>query len=125
MNDEFSLVLLYILVGIFCGSLTGFVGGGAGIVIIPILAHLFGFAQHQAQGTALAAFVLPVTISGAFLYWRGGNVNLTASLWIAAGLFLGNFLGAHFALKIPSETLAKLFGVMLLIIALKMIFFTK
>lgn len=120
-----STVALYILLGIFCGSLTGFVGGGAGIVIIPLLVFLFGFTQHQAQGTALAAFVLPITISGAFLYWKGGNVNLAAALWIAAGLFLGNFLGAYFALKIPSETLAKLFGVILLIVALKMIFFTK
>lgn len=120
-----SNALLFILVGILCGSLTGFVGGGAGIVIIPLLVFLFGFTQHQAQGTALAAFVLPVTISGALLYWKGGNVNIAAALWIAAGLFFGNLLGAHFALKIPSDTLAKLFGVMLLVIALKMIFFTK
>lgn len=120
-----SDTLLFILVGIICGSLTGFIGGGAGIVIIPLLVFLFGFTQHSAQGTALAAFIFPVTVSGAFLYWKGGNVNIMAAVWIAAGLSLGNLLGAYFALKVPSETLAKLFGVMLLIIALKMIFFTK
>lgn len=121
MSDIFLLVLL----GIICGSLTGFIGGGAGIMIIPLLIFFFGFTQHQAQGTALAAFVLPITISGAFLYWKGGNINLGTAAWLAAGLFVGNFLGAHFALKIPSETLTKLFGVMLFLIALKMVFFTK
>lgn len=129
MNDILAngilLGVLYILVGIVCGSLTGFVGGGAGIVIIPLLVFLFGFTQHSAQGTALAAFIFPVTVAGAFLYWKGGNVNIMAALWIAAGLFVGNWIGAHFALKVPSDTLAKFFGIMLLAIAFKMIFFTK
>lgn len=120
-----SDVALYVVLGIFCGSLTGFVGGGAGIMIIPLLVFLFGFTQHQAQGTALAAFVLPITLSGAFLYWKQGFVNLPAAAWIAAGLCAGNLLGAHFALKIPNEMLAKIFGVMLFAIAVKMIFFTK
>ncbi|MDO8600278.1 MAG: sulfite exporter TauE/SafE family protein [bacterium] len=114
--------LLYILLGVFCGSLTGFIGGGAGILIIPLLVFFFGFTQHQAQGTALAAFVLPVTLSGAILYWKNGNANLAIAVWIAAGLCIGNFLGAHFALKFSSEALTKLFGVVLLFIALKMIF---
>lgn len=120
-----SDVALYILLGIFCGSLTGFVGGGAGIIIIPLLVFLFGFTQHQAQGTALAAFVLPITLSGAFLYWKQGFVNLPAAVWIAAGLCAGNLLGAYFALKIPGETLARIFGALLFLVALKMIFFTK
>lgn len=120
-----SNILIYIFLGVLCGSLTGFVGGGAGIVIIPLLVFFFGFTQHQAQGTALAAFVLPITFLGALLYWKQGHVNLAIAVWIAAGLCIGNFLGAHFALKVSSEALSKIFGIVLLLVAIKMIFFTK
>jgi uncharacterized protein len=112
----------YVLLGILCGSLTGFIGGGAGVIIIPLLVFFSGFTQHQAQGTALAAFVLPITLSGAFLYWKNGNVNLTVAALIAAGLCVGNFIGAYFALKISGEILTKIFGIVLLALAVKMIF---
>lgn len=122
---DFHLFSYYIFVGIFCGSLTGFIGGGAGIMIIPLLVFFFGFAQYQAQGTALAAFVLPVTTLGAFVYWRQGHVDFAPAAWIALGLCAGNLFCAYFALKISSETLAKFFGAILPVVALKMIFSTK
>lgn len=117
-----SDISFFVLLGIMCGSLTGFIGGGAGIMIIPLLVFFFGFTQHQAQGTALAAFVLPITFFGALMYWKHGNVHLATAVWIAAGLCIGNVLGAYWALKVSSEVLAKIFGIVLLFIALKMIF---
>ncbi len=113
------------MVGIAVGSCAGLVGGGAGLLIVPALVFLFGFTQHQAQGTALAAFLPPVTFLAVLPYYYRGDVNTKVALLLIPGLLLGGFFGAKLATGLSGLILQRIFGCILLLTALKMIFFTK
>jgi uncharacterized membrane protein YfcA len=114
-------IILYILLGLFAGGLSGFIGIGGGVIIIPALIYLFGLSQHEAQGTTLALMVPPIGLLAALKYYQHGYVNLQIALFICVGFFLGAFFGAEIATHLSGNILKKLFGVFLLAVALKMI----
>jgi uncharacterized membrane protein YfcA len=114
--------ILYVLLGIAAGVFGGLVGIGGGIVVVPALVFLFGMSQHQAQGTTLATLVPPVGLLAAWAYYRNGYVNLQAAGLIAAGFIIGSLLGARLAVTIPSFTLEKIFGAVMVLIGLRMLF---
>lgn len=115
-------VLLYLLLGLIAGILSGVVGIGGGTIIIPALVFLFGFTQHKAQGTTLALMVPPIGMLAAWTYYKQGFVDLRAALFIVLGFFVGGLLGARVAVGIPDAVLRKVFGVYLLIVAAQMFF---
>ena len=117
--------ILLILAGLVAGSLSGLVGVGGGVILVPILVMLFGFSQKVAQGTTLAMLILPVGLLAAIAYYRAGYVNTKAVLWLAAGFAVGSFIFSHLAIRLPEHTLSRVFGVVLLAIAVRMIFFVK
>jgi hypothetical protein len=110
-----------ILIGLISGIASGFFGIGGGLVMVPAMVYFFQLTQHQAQGTSLAVLTAPVVILGAIKYYREGNVNLQMAAFIAIGLFAGVYLGATLVHHVPDPTLKKLFGVVLLIVSIKMI----
>lgn len=114
--------LLFVLVGVTAGILSGLLGIGGGIVLVPALVYLFGYSQHLAQGTTLALMVPPIGILAAWTYYRQGNVNLPAAAWMCAGFVVGGLFGARWAGAIPDLILRRLFGVTFLAISLRMIF---
>jgi uncharacterized membrane protein YfcA len=118
-------LLLYILLGLVAGVLSGLIGIGGGVIMVPALIFLFGFSQHQAQGTTLALMVPPIGLLAAWTYWKLGYVDLKVAGLICIGFFLGGYLGAKVATFLPNTVLEKVFGIALLLIALKMIFHTK
>jgi len=120
---DMNSVLLYLLLGLIAGILSGLIGIGGGIIIVPALVFLFGFSQHQAQGTTLALLVPPIGILAAWTYYRQGDVDLKIAAIVALGFFFGGLLGARLATGLSNVVLEKIFGVSLLLIALKMIFF--
>jgi hypothetical protein len=113
---------LYLLLGLIAGTFSGLVGIGGGTIIVPALVFLFGFSQHQAQGTTLALLVPPIGLLAAWTYYREGYVDLGVAALICAGFFLGGLIGAKLAIKVSDVTLERVFGVALLLISLKMIF---
>src|SRR3990167_6575215 len=106
--------ILSILIGIVSGISSGFFGIGGAIILIPALIYVFKFSQHLAQGTALAALLLPVGILAVIKYYKSGNVNIKVALFIALGFIAGGFIGASFAQAIPSPVLKKVFATVLL-----------
>lgn len=116
-------MLLYLILGLVTGVFSGLIGIGGAIIIIPCLVLLFGLSQHTAQGTTLALMVPPIGLLAAWVYYKQGFVDLKIAALICLGFFVGGLLGAKFAMKIPDELLRKIFGVILLIASLKMIFF--
>jgi len=110
--------------GLLAGILSGLIGIGGGVIIVPALVFLFGFSQHLAQGTTLALLVPPIGILGAWAYYRQGYVDLKTAAIICAGFFIGSLLGATLATGLSNVVLEKIFGFALLAIALKMILFT-
>jgi uncharacterized membrane protein YfcA len=115
-------ILLYLLLGLVAGTLSGLIGIGGGVLIVPALIFLFGLSQHQAQGTTLALLVPPIGFLAAWTYYQQGYVDLKIAALICIGFFFGGLLGAKFATKLSDIALERVFGVALLLISLKMIF---
>jgi uncharacterized membrane protein YfcA len=112
----------FIVLGILAGILSGLVGIGGGIIIVPALVILFGFSQHTAQGTTIALMVPPIGILAAWAYYTQGCVDLKAAAIICIGFLFGGYFGAKLALTLPRFYLEKIFGIALLLISLKMLF---
>ena len=115
-------ILFYVLLGVVAGSLSGLIGIGGGVIIVPALVFLFGLSQHQAQGTTLALLVPPVGLLAALTYYRQGFVDVKIAAFVCIGFFLGGWLGAKLAIGLSNVILEKVFGIALLLISLKMIF---
>ncbi len=113
-------VLGLVLVGIVAGIFGGLLGIGGGTIVVPALVYFFGMTQHKAQGTILGAFLLPVAVLGFLKYYRTGNADIRMAAFIAAGIFLGSWVGASLSLSMSEPTLKRVFGVFLLAVALKM-----
>jgi uncharacterized membrane protein YfcA len=116
-------IFLYILLGVVAGIFSGLIGIGGGIIIVPALVLLFGLSQHTAQGTTLALMVPPIGLLAALAYYKQGFVDLKIAAFICVGFFIGGLFGAKFALGIPETILKKIFGIVLLAVSIRMIFF--
>jgi uncharacterized membrane protein YfcA len=115
-------IWIFLLIGLGAGVLSGLFGIGGGVVIVPALIFLARMQPQSATGTSLAALLLPVGALGAYEYYKGGHVNILASVLIALGLFLGAGVGARFSLVLSATTLRKMFAVFLALIAIRMWF---
>ena len=115
-------IFLLVLLGFAAGSLSGLVGIGGGVVIIPALVYFFGFSQLKAQGTTIALMVPPIGILAALVYYKNGFVDLKVAALICAGFVVGGLLGANIVTGLTNELVRNIFGIFLLIISLKMIF---
>ena len=116
------MFLLYVLLGLGAGFLSGLIGIGGGVIIVPALIFGFGFSQHEAQGTTLGLLVPPIGILAAWTYYQQGYMDVKVAAFICLGFFLGGLFGAKLATSLSAVFLEKVFGVALLLIALKMIF---
>jgi uncharacterized membrane protein YfcA len=113
---------LYILLGLTAGVFGGMFGIGGGVILIPAMVYFFGLTQHQAQGTTLAIMVPPIGLLAAWRYYQNGNVKMGMALLICAGFLVGGYLGAGLVQKIPELLMKRMFGGLLMLVALKMIF---
>ena len=121
MKMSVSTLLLLLLIGIVTGIMAGMLGIGGAIIMIPAMVFLLGFSQHMAQGTSLAVMLPPIGIIAAYNYWKAGHVNLTFALILAVAFIIGSFFGSKIALQMPQALLKKIFGVLLLLVAAKML----
>lgn len=115
-------ISILLFIGICAGFLSGMVGIGGGIVIVPMLVYFLGFDQHTAQGTTLFMFLFPIGILGVMNYYNKGNVDMKIAAVICITFILGSYFGSKLALSIDKTSITKVFGVIFLIISLKMIF---
>ncbi len=115
-------LIILIVVGILSGMLAGIFGVGGAIIVIPALVFILGLSQHDAQGTSLAFMLPPVGILATWNYWKAGHVNWKMALILSLTFVLGAYLGSVFSINISDKTLRRLFGALMLVIAIKMIF---
>ncbi len=113
--------LMLITIGVLAGLMSGFVGVGGGILIVPGLVFLLGASQLQAQGTSLAVIMLPVGIFGVINYYKAGHVNVTYAAVIAVAFVIGSYFGSKYALKIPEHKVKFFFALFLLYVGIKML----
>ncbi len=112
-----------VLIGVAAGTLSGLLGVGGATIMIPALVIIFKLTQHMAQGTSIAALLLPVGALALVKYHQAGNVNWKFALIIALGFLVGGLIGGTLAQPLPELWLKKAFGLYLLIIAVQMLFF--
>jgi uncharacterized protein len=122
MKMSISMLLLLLGIGILTGIMAGMLGIGGAIIMIPALVFFMGFSQQTAQGTSLAVMLPPVGILAAFNYYKAGHVNIKFAIILACTFIIGSYFGSRLALNIPQATLKKIFGVLLLLVAAKMLF---
>jgi uncharacterized membrane protein YfcA len=114
--------MVFLLIGLGAGVLSGLFGIGGGVVIIPALIFIARMQPQSATGTSLAALLLPVGALGAWEYYKTGNLNLGAGLLIALGLFVGAGVGARLSLQLSPASMRRAFAVFLALIAVRMWF---
>jgi uncharacterized membrane protein YfcA len=115
-----QIILILLLIGLFAGMLSGMIGVGGGIVIVPALIFFLGFNQHQAQGTSLGLLMLPVGILAVLNYYHKGHIDIGYVGIMAIGFVLGGYLGSKLALNISELVLKRFFAIILFYTAFKM-----
>ena len=118
-------VFLLILVGLAAGVLSGMIGIGGGIIIVPALVYILGFSQKAAQGTSLGLLLLPVGILAVINYYKAGFIDVKVVGIMCVAFVLGGWLGSKFAIAIPQETIKKIFAIVLILVAGKMLLLDK
>ncbi|HJV18408.1 MAG TPA: sulfite exporter TauE/SafE family protein [Sediminibacterium sp.] len=122
---DFTTILLLVVVGLVAGFLSGLIGIGGGVIIVPALVLFLGFTQKEAQGTSLGILLLPVGILAVIQYYRQGYMNVNYVLIVAAAFVLGGFLGSKLALGLSDAKMKKIFAIIMMLIAIKMLFFDR
>jgi uncharacterized membrane protein YfcA len=116
-----TTIITLIITGLMAGMLSGLVGVGGGIVMVPMLVLILGFNQHQAQGTSLTVLVVPVTALAVYNYYKEGYINWKYAAIIALFFLVGSYFGSKLAVNIDQKMLKKIFSIVLIIIAGKML----
>ena len=114
-----TTIIPYVLIGVVTGTLSGLLGIGGAVIIIPALVLIYGFSQHLAQGTSLALLLLPLGILAILPYYQQGYVDFKVAALIAVGFFFGGYVGGRVATSLPGATLRKGFGVLLVVLGLR------
>lgn len=115
-------ILLLMAIGFLAGTISGTLGVGGGILIVPALIFFLGFSQHQAQGTSIAVLLLPIGILAAINYARNGYVNWKYAFILSIVFVLGAYVGSVISINLPAKVLKKVFAVFMMIVAIKMLF---
>ena len=115
-------VILLILIGLFAGAMSGFIGIGGGVVMVPALVYLMGLSQHEAQGTSLILMLPPIGILAVMNYYKAGQLNITYGVIIALAFVIGGYYGSKLSLKLSPAKVKLVFGFLMLYIAGKMIY---
>ncbi|MEI6021411.1 MAG: sulfite exporter TauE/SafE family protein [Bacteroidota bacterium] len=118
---EINTILILLAVGLFAGFLSGLIGIGGGIVIVPVLVYFLSYNQKMAQGTTLFMFILPIGILGVFNYYKQGQVDIKSALIMCATFVVGSYFGSKTALSIDTKLVKQIFGGMILLIGIKML----
>ena len=113
-------VLILLIIGFMGGTISGALGVGGMIIIVPSLVFFMGLTQHQAQGTSLAMMLLPIGILGVMNYYKAGHVRISYALVMMAAFIIGAYLGSKFSIQIPAKNLKQIFGLLLVIVGIKM-----
>ena len=116
------MIFLYILLGLVVGAISGVVGIGGGILIVPALVYLFHMSQHKAQGTSIGALLAPIGALAFWEYYKAGNADLKAALLIALGFLVGGYFGGLWAQHLPEVILRRVFGTLITIIGIRLLF---
>lgn len=119
---EVTTLIILVVIGLVAGALSGFVGIGGGIIIVPALVYVLGLSQFEAQGTSLLLMLPPIGVLAAINYYQAGTVNWRYALVIAIAFIVGGYFGSRISLKLDELLVKLIFGLIMLLVSIKMIF---
>ena len=117
-----TTILILVIIGLMAGVFGGMFGVGGAIIMIPALVYFLGVDQHTAQGTSVAIMLPPIGLFAAYNYYKAGDVNIWYAVIIALAFMVGGYFGSLIALRLPENLMKKIFGILLILVALRMIF---
>ena len=117
------LVLILIILGLAAGILSGLVGLGGGVIVLPVLIYVLGMEQHLAQGTTLAMMLPPIGMLAVWNYYKHGYVDMKVAMLICLGFIIGAFFGSKMAVAMDTKYIKMICGVFFILIGIKMTFF--
>ncbi|MFK8046132.1 MAG: sulfite exporter TauE/SafE family protein [Crocinitomicaceae bacterium] len=115
-------LIILIFIGLFAGVMSGFVGIGGGVIIVPALVYIMGLSQHEAQGTSLLLMLPPIGILAVMNYYKAGQMNISYGVIIAIAFVIGGFFGSKISLQLSKGKVQLIFGALLLYVAVKYIY---
>jgi uncharacterized membrane protein YfcA len=113
------MIIVYVVIGLFVGSVSGALGIGGGVLLVPALMWLCRFEPAKAAGTSLAILIPPVGLPAAMKAYNESRVDLEAALWVAGAFTVGAYLGASFVSRIPEFTLRLMFGTLMIYVGVR------
>lgn len=122
---SFTEILILVATGLAAGVVGGMFGVGGGILVVPALVFIFGMTQHAAQGTSIGMMLLPIGIFAAWNYYQSGNLNVKFCIVLALAFIIGAYFGSKISLGISELTLKRIFGALMMVVAVKLMFFPK
>jgi len=120
MND-FIQILVLVLIGLVTGGLSGLLGIGGGIIVIPSLVLLLKFSQKLAQGTSLAMLLPPIGLLAAYNYYKAGYVDVKTAIILIITFVIVSYISSYWAVNLPENVIKKIFAVFLIIYAIKIL----
>lgn len=120
-----QLVFTIIAIGVFAGALSGLVGVGGGIVLVPAMVLFLSYTQHQAQGTSLGVLSFPVVLLAFLHYYKtcktmGTPIDMKVIGLLAVGFVAGSLIGSNIALRLDQNVLKRIFAIILFYTGIKM-----
>ncbi|MDA0883266.1 MAG: sulfite exporter TauE/SafE family protein [Flavobacteriales bacterium] len=118
---EIGTVMILVAIGLMAGMVSGFIGIGGGVIVVPALVYFLGMTQFEAQGTSLAMMIPPIGILGVMNYYKGGHINVNFAIVIAITFVIGGYLGSKLALKLPPVKVKFIFGLIMLYVSVRLL----
>ena len=118
-------ILGLLCLGLVAGVMSSLVGIGGGVIIVPVLVLMFAMSQKMAQGTSLVMLLPPVGLLGVINYYKAGYVDFKIAGFLIVAFIAGSYFGSKIALNLPDLTIKRIFGVLLLALSVKYLFFSK
>ena len=117
---SFKQILIGIFGGIFVGFLSGFFGGGGGMIVVPLLMFAFGLEEKRAHATAIFT-ILPISLAGAIVYIANGRLSFGNIGLTSLGFIFGGIFGAILLKKSNNKFLRIFFGLIIIIAGIKIL----
>lgn len=112
---------LLIIGGLITGALTGFFGGGGGMLVIPLLTGVLSLEEKEAHATAIAV-ILPVSLASALVYLINGGFPVNFGFYTMFGVVLGGIIGAIILKKIKNRVLTFIFYALMTGVGIRLAF---
>jgi uncharacterized protein len=117
-----TTIVTLVIIGLMTGVFGGMFGVGGAMIMVPALVFFLGVDQHTAQGTSIAIMLPPIGLFAAYNYYKAGQVNIWYAVVIACAFLVGGYFGSKIALMLPENLMKKIFAILLILVAIRMMF---